>query len=286
VIGGLSKRLGAGGWMKVRRIFPALGVLFCAMSGIASGADAADAPAQSCFLLYEVGVGEVIREPADACRVALSPGATFKIPHALAALESGIVADAAQSMAFDGKSGGPESARRDHTLSSAVQYSVDWYFQRVADKLGLERERVYLQLFQYGNKDPGRDLKAFWSAGTLRITPEQQQDFLVRFYQQELDVSAVSAAALRKMLEQSAGAIRTPEGDRAFAKPWPKDAVVSAQSGNTLDRSGRGVRWLVGHVARGERAYVFVSCVVGASSLDANAALDLAAKALRGAEVF
>ncbi len=272
--------------MKVHRIVLASAASLCALIGVSIPVNAADAPPQSCFLLYEVGVGEVVREPAEACRVALSPGATFKIPHALAALESGVVADATQAMTFDGKPGGPESARRAHSLSSAVQYSVDWYFQRVADKLGLERERVYLQLFQYGNKDPGRDLKAFWSAGTLRITPEQQQDFLVRFYQQELDVSAVSVAALRKMLEQSAGAIRTPDGDRAFARPWPKDAVVSAQSANTLDRSGRGVRWLVGHVARGERAYVFVSCVVGASSLDANAALDLAAKSLRGAEVL
>ena len=258
----------------------------CVLVGVPGSVRAADAPSQSCFLLYEVNVGEVVREPADACRVALSPGATFKIAHALAALESGIVADAAQPVAYDGKAAGPDSARRDHTLISATQLSVDWYFQRVADRLGLERERIYLQLFQYGNKDPGRDLKAFWSAGTLRITPEQQQDFLVRFYQQELDASATSTSTLRKILEQPAGAIRTPDGDRAFAKPWPKDAVVSAQSANTLDRSGRGVRWLVGHVARGERAYVFVSCVVGASSLDANAAIDLAAKALRGAEVL
>jgi beta-lactamase class D len=272
--------------MELQRSFLAGVTLLCAVIGVSSPASAADAPSQSCFLLYEVGVGEVVREPAEACRVAVSPGATFKIPHALAALESGVVADAAQVTAFDGKAEGPESARRDHSLGSAVQYSVDWYFQRVADRIGLERERIYLQLFQYGNKDPGRDIKGFWTSGALRITPEQQQDFLVRFYQQELDASVVSVTALRKMLEQSAGAIRTPDGDRAFAKPWPKDAVVSAHFANTLDRSGRGVRWLVGHVARGERAYVFVSCVVGAPSLDANAALDLAAKALRGAEVL
>lgn len=272
--------------MALPRIFLASAASLCAVIGVSNPVSAADAPPQSCFLLYEVNVGEVVREPAEACRIALSPGATFKIPHALAALESGIVADAAQVTAFDGKPEGPESARRDHSLGSAVQYSVDWYFQRVADRLGLERERIYLQLFQYGNKDPGRDIKGFWTGGALRITPEQQQDFLVRFYQQELDASATSTATLRKILEQSAGAVRTPEGDRAFANPWPKDAVVSAHFANTLDRSGRGVRWLVGHVARGERAYVFVSCVVGASSLDANAALDLAARALRGADVL
>lgn len=260
--------------------------LMGAVCGFSARVDAADAPPQACFLLYELGAGEVIREPQDACRVAASPGGTFKIPHALAALEAGIVRDAAAAVAFDGKAEGPASARREHTLDSAVRYSVDWYFQRVADRLGLERERVYLQLFQYGNKEPGRDIKGFWSNGALRITPEQQQEFLVRLYQQELDVSAPSLAAVRQMLVQKDGVVVTAEGDKPFAKPWAKDALVSAHAANTLDRSGRGVRWLVGHVARGERAYVFVSCVIGAASLDPDAAITLAAKSLREAEVL
>jgi beta-lactamase class D len=51
--------------------------------------------------------------------------------------------------------------------------------------------------------------------------------------------------------------------------------VVSAKSG-----SGRGVRWLVGHLRRDGRAWIFVSRVSGADDLDPDAAIDLAARSL------
>jgi beta-lactamase class D len=57
-------------------------------------------------------------------------------------------------------------------------------------------------------------------------------------------------------------------------------AVVSAKTG-----SGDEIRWLVGHVERGHRSWVFVSCVVGAD-LDPLAAIDLAAKSLRAEHVL
>lgn len=262
-------------------------LVLLALPAFASGsAVAAAPPAQSCFLLYEIGVGELLRDPAEACGRAVSPGATFQIPHALAALESGVIADAGQSLKFDGTGQWPESARRDHTLASATQHSVTWYFEAVAAELGLERERIYLQLYDYGNKDPGRDLRSFWAGGALRMTPEQQLDFLFRFYQGELQASSASMTAVRQMLVQPSGVIVTAAGARTFVSPWPEGAVVSAQAGNTIDRSGRHVRWLVGHVARDGRALLFISCVIGAAALDDNAAIELAARSLRSTEVL
>jgi hypothetical protein len=45
----------------------------------------ADRPARACFILHEIGVGEVARGPDTACRMRVSPQSTFKVPHALAA---------------------------------------------------------------------------------------------------------------------------------------------------------------------------------------------------------
>jgi hypothetical protein len=44
---------------------------------------------ESCFLLFELGVGEIRRRPSEACRTRLTPASTFKVPHALAALDAG-----------------------------------------------------------------------------------------------------------------------------------------------------------------------------------------------------
>jgi beta-lactamase class D len=41
----------------------------------------AEAPRVSCFLLYEMGVGEVRRSPSEGCASRMTPASTFKIPH-------------------------------------------------------------------------------------------------------------------------------------------------------------------------------------------------------------
>ena len=124
-------------------------------SADAAGQPPVAAPASgSCFLLHEVGVGEVRRAPAEACRTRVAPQSTFKIPHALAAIDAGVVTGADSAFAYDGSPQSFDAWRRDHTLATAMRFSVVWWFQRVAEKLGAARERDYLQRFAYGNADP------------------------------------------------------------------------------------------------------------------------------------
>jgi hypothetical protein len=104
-------------------------------------------PARSCFLLFELGVGEVRRAPASGCSTRIPPESTFKIPHALAALDSGVIASPDTVLRYDGAATPFAAWRRDHTLASAIHYSVVWYFQRVADLLGPERESGYARRF-------------------------------------------------------------------------------------------------------------------------------------------
>jgi len=129
-------------------------------------------PAQKeCFLLFEIGVGPVRRSPASLCGTRLSPASTFKIPHALAALDAGVVSGPDDRFTWDGVPRAYESWRRDHTLASAMRNSVLWYFQRIAEKLGMARERDYLKRFDYGNADPSSGLTTFWLGESLIISP-------------------------------------------------------------------------------------------------------------------
>ena len=56
----------------------------------------------SCFLLYEMGVGEVQRAPAEGCTERVTPVSTFKIAHALVALDSGVISGPDAVLAYDG----------------------------------------------------------------------------------------------------------------------------------------------------------------------------------------
>ena len=247
----------------------------------------ARAPA-SCFLLYELGVGEVRRSPAEACAIRVSPASTFKIPHALAALDSGVLAGPDVSFAYDTGWARtwpwpdvPESWKGDHTLATAIRYSVVWYFQRLATMLGAERERAYLAQFDYGNEDATSGLTTFWLGESLRISPQEQERFLVRLYEDALPVSRQAMRTVRDILVQPPGVVVNATGEHPFLAPWPEGAVVSAKTGRAEDAN-----WLVGEVKRDRRDWVFVSCVLAPLEADPLSAIELAAASLRQARVL
>ncbi len=170
--------------------------------GRASGQDAtaqiaASTPNGSCFLLHEVGVGEIRRQPSVSCRMRVSPQSTFKIPHALAALDAGVVTGPDSQFAYDGSPQPFDAWRRDHTLQSAMRFSVVWWFQRVAEKLGAGREREYLRRLGYGNADSSSGLTTFWLGGSLVISPDEQMQFLLRLFANDLPVSQNAMSIVR-----------------------------------------------------------------------------------------
>jgi beta-lactamase class D len=244
------------------------------------------AATSSCFLLTELGKGEIRREPSTACRTRITPASTFKVPHALAALDAGVITGPDEKMAYDSTEDWPETSRRDHTLATAIRYSVVWYFQRIAQRLGPEREAEYLHKLSFGNMDSSSGLTTFWIGGSLQVTPEEEQAFWIRLYENRLPIGPRAVEQVKQMLVEPEGTVVDARGEQPFDRPWPTDAIVSAKPGSATDRSGRAARWLVGHIRRGQHAYIFVSCVIGESTLDRNAAIDLAARALREERVL
>lgn len=240
----------------------------------------------ACFILVELGKGEIQRSPNQVCSMPLSPASTFKIPHALAALEAGVINGPDELIRFNGQGNWPESSRRDHTLASAIQHSVVWYFQILAERMGAAREQHYLDLFNFGNRDIRSGLTNFWLGGSLKISPEQQLAFYLKLFKNELPASNANIKALQQMMLQPQDKVVNAFGAHPFNAPWPADAQVRAKTGSTTDESGKDVRWLVGQVTRAGKQYVFVSCVAGSSELNARAAIQLAANGLRKAGVL
>jgi beta-lactamase class D len=223
----------------------------------------------------------VRRAPDEGCSTRVSPASTFKIPHALAALDSGVLASPDVTFPYDGHPVSRDVWRRDHTLASAMRYSVVWYFQRVAAMLGPAREREYLAKLDYGNQDASSGLTTFWLGGSLRISPDEQEAFLIKLYESTLPVSDGAMRTVRDILVQPQGVVVNGDGEHPFDAPWPAGATVSAKTGRSDD-----VAWIVGHVQRQGRAWVFVSCVAGPTEGDPMGAVRLAETSLRTASVL
>jgi len=273
------------------RVHPLAAVL-AGLTTVAAGRASLPSPSalastrSSCFLLEEVGVGEVRRAPADGCRTRVSPFSTFKVPHALAAIDAGVVSGADATLPYDGSPQPNEAWRHDHSLATAMKYSVVWYFQRVAGMLGQTREQEYLRKFHYGNEDPTSNLTSFWLGESLLISPEEQRDFLLRMYRGELPVSANALETVERILVQPSGVVVNATGEHPFGGPWRSGVLVRAKTGAGRDRAGLEIRWVVGQVGRQGREWVFVSCVTDREPLAPLAAIDLASRSLRESGVL
>jgi len=240
----------------------------------------------ACFQLYEAGVGEVRRSPANVCRTRVTPASTFKIPHALIALDSGAISGPGEVMNYTGGSNAPYSARRAQTLGSGIQFPVAWYFQESAKRVGADKEASYLGKLNYGNRDSSSGLTTFWLGGSLQITPDEQMRFLQDFFEGRLPIKAEAVSQVQHLLLQPPGTVVNSVGRHTFLAPWPLGTTVEAKTGGATDADGRKVRWLVGRVNTKGKSYYFVSCVIGGVGLDDNAGIDLAAKGLHEAGVL
>src|SRR6187549_1510016 len=98
----------------------------------------------SCVAILNTATGLVSRTNGQ-CDTPLSPASTFKIPHALVALETGVVS-ATTVERWDGTvHRATPSWDTDHTVLSALRPSVLWFFQRIAPRVGADRMHAWLQ---------------------------------------------------------------------------------------------------------------------------------------------
>jgi beta-lactamase class D len=155
------------------------------------------------------------------------------------AFDAGILEDASSAMKWDGTKFAREAWNRDQTSATWMRDSVVWFSQRLTPQLGRKRVMTYLSRFNYGNQDTSGGLTTFWLDSTLKISPDEQLRFWRKLWRQDLPVRA-----------------------HAFAVTKAITLVDTSERGATLHGktgSGDGLGWFVGHVALGDREYLFVT---------------------------
>lgn len=255
--------------------------VFAASTGFAR----APSSTATCVVIYDVQAGTTDRRGA-ACETRLSPASTFKIPHALVALETGVVT-AATVEKWDGT---PHPAQpswdRDHTVLSAMKPSVVWFFQRIAPRIGAERMHAWLQMNEYGNADTSGPVTEYWLNGRLRISPDEQVRFLRRFYSDELPIAAAHLAAVRGALEQKPGTVENARGITVLDAAWPAGTTLNAKTGATTIADGQGVSWLVGRLSAGGHVYIFAGAAWSKGGVDTLAGAGAAIRAFKERKLF
>lgn len=171
------------------------------------------------------------------CETRLPPASTFKVPHALIALDLGVLEGPEELKRWDGTEREFEVWNADHTLASAIRDSVVWYFQAVARDIGVTRMEAALERIDYGNARVGEPIDMIWLNGTLRISPSEQVAWWHRLHEGAFGIDRGHVDEVLSMTELARAG----------------DVVLRGKSGWYREAGETDRGWLVGCVDGPER---------------------------------
>ncbi len=195
------------------------------------------------FVLYDLNHAEWNIYNMDTAAIRISPYSTYKIYDALFALEENIITPEHSLLAWNHENYSFEAWNQDQTLSSAMRSSVNWYFQNLDHQLGRKTLRSYFQKIGYGNETVNGDLSSYWMESSLKISPLEQVELLISFYQNEFDFAPENIQAVKDSLQLSSSAAGTLYGKTGTGR-------IDGQ-----DTSG----WFIGFIETTENTYFFAS---------------------------
>lgn len=204
------------------------------ISQIFKGYDAA-------FVLYDFNNQQFIKYNPERCAVRFLPASTFKIPNSLIGLETGIIKDADFIIPWDSVKTWNENWNRDHTLRSAIQFSVVPWYRELARRLGREKSQHFLNIFDYGNKTIGEKEDYYWLDNSLKISADEQVLFIKKLYENELPVSQRSIDIVKEIL------INDSTGNY----------ILRAKTGGGKKEDGNYIGWYIGWLETNNNVYLF-----------------------------
>ncbi len=158
-----------------------------------------------CLVIFDDARDVMTEYNPTRCRQPFPPCSTFKIPNSLIGLHTGVLTDGGTTFEWDGVTRDRVALNRDHTLATAMQHSVVWYYQEVARRIGSERMARQLAALAYGNQDMTAGLTTFWLGSSLKISAVEQIDFLRRLADGRLPVSDHATAVVKDITTQWTG---------------------------------------------------------------------------------
>jgi beta-lactamase class D len=198
--------------------------------------------------LYDTQDGVLACSDVARCSQPHTPASTFKIPHSMIALETGVVEGPDTMLPWDKQQYWNENWNRDLTFRDAFRVSCVPCYRALARKVGEQQERDWVARLGYGNRDTSGGVDRFWLWGGLRVTALEQVAFLRRFDGNQLPISERTADIVRDIMTLDVTEKYVLRGKTGSASP-PEEAEE--------------VFWLVGWVELGARRVFYATVIDG-----------------------
>ncbi|MFA0813910.1 penicillin-binding transpeptidase domain-containing protein [Microbulbifer epialgicus] len=205
------------------------------------------------FVMFNIDNDRLRVCNAERAHKPFLPASTFKVPHALIALELEIIQGPNQYMKWDGRERAIPAWNRDTTLATGMANSTVWYYQETAKKIGYENMSRWVKKLGYGNTDIGlsQELTHFWLDGSLRVSALGQVEFLSMLKRRTLPArdknQIIVTEMMRTQVDNNTSELHAKSGlvlpiDPNTGDITNSDTVISRLE--AVDRIGWYVGWI------------------------------------------
>jgi len=177
-----------------------------------------------------------------------SPVSTFKILNSCIALETGVISGPDAVLPWDGVKYLFDAWNKDLTLKQAYSVSCVPVYQEIARRVGGLRMQEWVKAARYGNADIGGGIDLFWLTGELRISANEQIEFLRRLKHDQLPFSAKTMATVKDIMVVEQGKDWTLRGKTGLSLRI-KPSIAFWDKPN--------IGWWVGWLERGGEVWYF-----------------------------
>ena len=207
---------------------------------------------EGCFVLYDASTNTWTVYNKTLAMKRFPPDSTYKIYSALFALENQLIRPTASTLQWNGHPYSFPAWNQDQTLTSAMQNSVNWYFQELDQRADWDALKNFYQTIGYGNQDLSGGASEFWMESSLKISALEQVDMLKKFYDNAFQFDARNIQAVKDSLRLSAYG----------------QTVLSGKTGTGVINGESINGWFIGYVESDNNTWFFATNIQGTDHAD------------------
>ncbi|MGE7132698.1 BlaR1 family beta-lactam sensor/signal transducer [Lysinibacillus xylanilyticus] len=222
------------------------------------------------FVLYDSSAKQYRIYNDEKSTLRVSPDSTYKIYSALFALESNVISPEESTLSWDGTEYPYDAWNMDQDVASALQKSVNWYFQELDRRKGFETIQSNLQDINYGNSNVSGGLDEFWNESSLKISPVEQVQLLQAFYNNQLGYKEMNIQAVKDALYLEKN----------------EEARLSGKTG-TGTVNGKNINgWFIGYVETKNNTYFFATNIQNEDVASGSKAIEITLSILKDLGIY
>lgn len=222
------------------------------------------------FVLYNMSENSWNIYNEENATMRVSPDSTYKIYTALFGLENGIITPENSFRKWNGKNYPFDAWNVNQTLQSAMDSSVNWYFESIDKQLGASTINSYLQQIGYGNENISGDFSSYWMQSSLKISPVEQVELLKDLYRNNFNFTPANIHAVKNSIH-----LTTSENGDFYGK-------TGTGRVNGQDING----WFIGFIESQNNTYFFSTNIQSEQRATGSKASDIALSILSDLNIW